>query len=124
MFQRAPERPTPRGPRDSGTPLVRKIGIKAGHRAATVDASDELGSLLVDLPDGVDLGADTVAGADIVMAFYTERSCLESDLTGLADAVFPDRVLWLAWPKKASGVETDLTGDVVRATGSPPVWST
>jgi hypothetical protein len=71
--------------------------------------------LLVDLPDGVDLDADLAARPDVIVAFYTERSRLDADLTSLADAVFPDRVIWLAWPKKTAGVDTDLTGDVVRA---------
>ena len=63
----------------------------------------------------VDLDADVTDNPDVVVAFYTERAALDHDLAGLADAVFPDRALWIAWPKKTAGVDTDLSGDVVRA---------
>ncbi len=99
----------------SGTPLARKLGIKAGHTVATVGEPADFRSLLVDLPDDVDLDGDLGSQPDVVVAFYDEARALVADLDSLADAVFPDRVIWIAWPKKASKVETDLTGDVVRA---------
>jgi hypothetical protein len=100
----------------SGTPLAQKLGIKPGHTVATVNEPEGLRSLLVDLPADVDLDGDLGGRPDVVTAFYTERAALEADLPSLADAVFPDRVIWLAWPKKSAKVDTDLTGDVVRAT--------
>jgi len=100
----------------SGTPLAKKLGIKPGHAVATVAEPDDFRALLVDLPDDVDLDADLASTPDLVVAFYTDRARLEAELASLADAVFPDRTIWLAWPKKTSGVDTDLTGDVVRAT--------
>lgn len=100
----------------SGTPLAKKLGIKAGHSVATVAEPDDFRALLVDLPDDVDLDAGLGDGPDVVVAFLTERTALDAQLGSLAEAVFPDRVVWLAWPKKTSGVATDLTGDVVRAT--------
>lgn len=99
----------------SGTPLAKKLGIKPGHRVATVNEPASFRSLLVDLPDDVDLDVDLAGHPDVVAAFYTERADLDADLDVLADAVFPDRVIWLAWPKKTAKVDTDLTGDVVRA---------
>ena len=71
--------------------------------------------MLVDLPGDVDLDADLTDRPDVVVAFYTERAELEADLRALADAVFPNRMIWVAWPKKTANVATDLTGDVVRA---------
>lgn len=99
----------------SGTPLAKKLGIKPGHTVATVNEPDEFRTLLVDLPDDVQLDVDLATQPDVVVAFYTERLLLDTDLGSLADAVYPDRLIWLAWPKKTAGVETDLTGDVVRA---------
>lgn len=98
----------------SGTPLAKKLGIKSGHRVATLGEPPEFASLLEPLPDGVDLDASLDEAPDVVVAFHTDRSQLRSRLPALGEAVFPDRVIWLAWPKKTSGVETDLTGDVVR----------
>ncbi len=100
----------------SGTPLAKKLGIKPGHTIAIVDEPDDFRSLLVDLPPGTVFDADLHAGPDISIGFFTSKHDLESKLDALADAAFPDRTIWLAWPKKSSGVETDLTGDVVRAT--------
>ena len=83
---------------------------------AIVDEPDELRDLLVGLPPDVDLDRLPSDEPDVVIAFFSEHSELESRLDELADAVFPDRTIWIAWPKKTSGVTTDLTGDVVRAT--------
>jgi hypothetical protein len=98
----------------SGTPLAKKLGIKPGHTVALVRAPEELRTLLAPLPGDVEIVADEIEGADIVLAFSTRRSEIEADLPALAAAIFPDRSLWLAWPKKSSNVASDLTGDVVR----------
>ena len=100
----------------SGTPLAKKLGIKSGHRVAVVNEPPDLRDLLTDLPDGVTFQSDLTGEPDVVLAFNTEHAALASSLDAMADAVFPDRMIWLAWPKKAAKVETDLTGDVVRAT--------
>ena len=104
----------------SGTPLAKKLGIKDGHDVAVLHEPAEFRGLLEGLPEGVQFvehpasrsgGADS---PDVSVAFFIERADLERDLDALAQAAFPDRTIWLAWPKKTSGVETDLTGDVVR----------
>ena len=99
----------------SGTPLVKKLGIKEGHRVALVDAPPELMALLGELPAGVELQTTLDPAPDVSLAFFTEVAVLHAALADLATAAFPDRSIWLAWPKKTSGVQTDLTGDVVRA---------
>lgn len=99
----------------SGTGLARKLGIKPGHTVATVNEPDDFRALLVDLPADVDLDGTLAGTPDVVVAFYTDDASLTEDLRSLKEAVFPDRAIWLAWPKKAAKVETDLTGDVVRA---------
>lgn len=100
----------------SGTPLAKKLGIKAGHRVATVNEPDDFRDLLGDLPDDVTFDPDLASSPDVSVAFFVATADLEHALPSLADAAFPDRVIWLAWPKKTSKVPTDLTGDVVRAT--------
>jgi hypothetical protein len=55
-----------------------------------------------------------VAPLDVVVAFFTRRAELERRFNPLADAIFPGGGLWVAWPKRASGVATDITEDVAR----------
>lgn len=100
----------------SGTPLAKKLGIKTGHRVATINEPPEFRELLVDLPDDVMLDEDLTQKPDVTIGFFTAAAELELRLSDLGLAAFPDRVIWLAWPKKTSGVDTDLTGDVVRST--------
>ena len=98
----------------SGTPLAKKLGIKAGSRLSVVGEPNDLLELLDDLPEGVTIGDDLEDSPDVVVAFFVRADGLEASLADLAEAVFPDRVLWVAWPKKSSGVESDLDGNVVR----------
>ena len=100
----------------SGTPLAKKLGIKADHDVAAINEPPDFRELLADLPAGVTFRSDLEGEPDVVVAFYIEHAELESALGDLGDAVFPDRMIWIAWPKKTAKVETDLTGDVVRAT--------
>jgi hypothetical protein len=104
----------------SGTPLVKKLGIKEDHRLAIIDEPTELRPLLGELPPGVEL-RPWIAGqpADIVMVFTTQRARLEAELPAAAEAIFPDGAIWVAWPKKASKVPTDMTEDVVREIALP-----
>jgi len=98
----------------SGTPLTKKLGIKAGFRVAVVDEPAGFRSLLDDVAEGVSFEHGIPRAPDLVIAFYVWRADLDRDLDKLATAVFPDRAIWLAWPKQAAKVPTDLTGDVVR----------
>ena len=100
----------------SDTPLTKKLGIRPGHRIATVNEPSEFRGLLVDLPDDATLDGNLDHKPDITVGFFNDAAELEARLPDLGQAAFPDRVIWLAWPKKTSGVATDLTGDVVRAT--------
>jgi hypothetical protein len=103
----------------SGTPLPRKLGLVAGVRAAFVDAPDGFLALLGELPDGVRVLARPRAGTELVVAFVTARRTLERRLPALRRAIEPDGALWIAWPKRASGVATDVTEDVVREVALP-----
>ncbi|HEX4282854.1 MAG TPA: DUF3052 domain-containing protein [Solirubrobacteraceae bacterium] len=102
----------------SGTPLPRKLGIKPGALVGLIGAPEGFDSTLGDLPDGVAvrrrLGREPF---DVIVAFFSRRSTLERRLPGLSDALDPAGGLWIAWPKRASGVTTDVTEDVVRDLG-------
>lgn len=103
----------------SGTPLLRKLGIAPGMACAALDAPDGYPELLGGLPKGVDLAATAEGAAplDFVHVFARERQGLEERLRELRTRITPNGMIWVSWPKKASGVETDLSGNVVRAAG-------
>lgn len=98
----------------SGTPLPRKLGIPEGGTVALLDAPDAFEQLLVPLPDGVRLRTDLRAQPDVVLFFTRERARLARRAGALGRVIHPDRALWVAWPKRAAKVPTDMTEDVVR----------
>lgn len=103
----------------SGTPLARKLGLRAGMRAAWPGAPEGFGALLGDLAGVRVLARPAAAGMDLVVLFVTARAELERRVGRLRDAIAPDGMLWVAWPKRASGVPTDVTEDIVREVALP-----
>ena len=103
----------------SGTPLVRKLGIKPGFRVAWPSAPEGFQALLGELPAGVGVRRALRGRLDVVVCFVTSRAELERRLPALRHAIEPDGALWVAWPKRASGVATDMTEDVVREVALP-----
>jgi hypothetical protein len=101
----------------SGTPLDRKLGIKPGHRVLLEGAPDGFVGGTLTLPDGVELVSS--GPYDVAVVFVTERAALEVAWERLLASLVPDGGLWLAWPKKASKVPTDMTEHVVREVGLP-----
>ncbi len=102
----------------SGTPLPRKLGIRAGEVICVLGDPGHARELITPLPDGATFGDDP-GSAEVVILFVADRRALEARLGGLGQAVFPDRSLWIAWPKRSSGVATDMTEDVVRELALP-----
>jgi hypothetical protein len=98
----------------SGSPLPRKLGIKAGHRVLALGAPEEFAETLGELPDGVRLGGTARGSADVIVSFHDRRDELAREMPRLRALMEPAAGLWIAWPKRASGVPTDLTEDVVR----------
>jgi hypothetical protein len=99
----------------SGTPLPRKLGIKPGHRVLALGAPDGFADgTLGELPDGVALRTTARGKADVIVAFHERRAELARRMPRLRELMEPAAGLWIAWPKRASGVPTDLTEDVVR----------
>ncbi|MDX6691569.1 MAG: hypothetical protein QOG15_3026 [Solirubrobacteraceae bacterium] len=103
----------------SGTPLVRKLGFKPGMRVHYVSAPEHFPALVGELPDGVRVLARPAAGLDLAMLFVSERRDLERRLPGLQAKLDAAGTVWVAWPKRASQVQTDVTEDVVREVALP-----
>jgi hypothetical protein len=105
----------------SGTALPQKLGIKPGFRLALVGAPPGFAKTLGKLPEGVKsepLGR--VKGAiDVVVAFFDAEADFKRELPRLERAIPPAGSIWIAWPKRASGVATDMTEDVVRRHALP-----
>lgn len=100
----------------SGTPLPRKLGIRPDARVLVSNAP--AGFDLVDLPPGVTLHRRPGRVAyDIVLLFAPDRAALDSRFLPLVGRTAVDGGLWVAWPKRASGVRTDLDENVVRGVG-------
>jgi hypothetical protein len=98
----------------SGTPLVQKIGIKAGHRLVLRNHPASFLRDLGKLPDGVTQSGRLAGKANVVVFFADRLAALENDFSALARTMEADGMLWVAWPKRASGLPTDLTEDIVR----------
>src|SRR5258706_11172908 len=98
----------------SGTPLAGKLGIKTGHAVALLGAPNGFAGQLEGLPDGVKIGTAARGTNDVIVSFHTARADLEQRVPKLLGALDVDGGLWIAWPKKASKVQTDITEDTVR----------
>jgi hypothetical protein len=101
----------------SGTPLAKKLGLKEGQRIALHGAPDGFLRTLDPLPAGLVWRADLRAPVDGVLLFVPMVAALEAALLAAASALTPAGMLWVAWPKRAAKVPTDLTEDRVRAFG-------
>jgi hypothetical protein len=101
----------------SGTPLVKKLGIKEGHRVAFPSAPEGFRGLLGALPEDVSVMSRVNGPLDVIVFFTKSRAELRRRLPALRRAMDPAAGLWIAWPKRSSGVETDMTEDVARELG-------
>ena len=103
----------------SGTPLPAKLGMKAGTTVAWVNAPDNFRALLEPLPCGVRVKTRAAGPLDVMVVFVTRRADLVRRLPALRRAIAPAGGGWVAWPKRSSGVATDITEDVVREVALP-----
>jgi len=103
----------------SGTPLPKKLGIREGAGVLLLGAPKGFEEELTPLPPGVDLRRRAAARTryDVVLWFAGGAASLTRDFASCAARIRPDGGLWVAWPKKSSGVATDLSDALVRATG-------
>jgi hypothetical protein len=103
----------------SGKPLSQKLGIKPGFRIFVDNPPEAYRDIVGKLPDGAKIVARAVAPLDMVQLFATEAAGLAGKLRGLRNAITPDGMIWVSWPKKASGVATDLSDVAVRDIALP-----
>jgi hypothetical protein len=99
----------------SGKSLAQKLGIKAGHRVLVVSGPKDYKSLVQPIPDRVSLRRSGGGRFDIIHLFSSQAKVLEAELRRLAAIMPDDGMIWASWPKKSSGVETDLDENVVRS---------
>lgn len=99
--------------------LVDKLGIKAGTRIAILNAPRGYRATLGKLPAGVTVVVKPRGPLPFIHFFTPSRDVLEAQLPGLLRALEPAGTLWISWPKKSSGVKTDMTEDVVREIALP-----
>jgi uncharacterized RDD family membrane protein YckC len=95
--------------------LVEKLGIPPGARIAILNAPRGYRTTLGKLPPGVRVATAARGSLPFIQFFTTTRKALEGKFSALVRALAPAGALWVAWPKRASGVATDVTEDVVRA---------
>ncbi|CAD5374122.1 conserved hypothetical protein [Rubrivivax sp. A210] len=103
----------------SGTPLARKLGIKAAMRVVLRHAPAGYADWLAPLPQGVEFGSRASATTQLVHLFVERRALLAEELTGLRRTLPVDAAVWVSWPKKASKVPTDITEDTIRELALP-----
>lgn len=103
----------------SGTPLVTKLGIKAGAQIYAVGAPDDYHKLLEPLPVGVRFTARLSHSTDLVHVFSTRRAELARALARYRKTLGPTAVVWVSWPKKSAAVVTDISENAVREIALP-----
>jgi hypothetical protein len=103
----------------SKTPLAQKLGIKAGTRVTALNPPAGYRKLLAPLPEKVSFVSEVKAGALFVHLFVSERKVLEKELKRLRKLIAHTGTLWISWPKKSSGVATDITEDTIREVALP-----
>lgn len=99
----------------SGKPLAAKLGIKPGHRLVLIGPPADFNTTLGPLPDGVAIGRGRAGQMDIVLLFCGNRARLSGGFAKAKRLMRPGGALWVCWPKRSSGMVTDLGENIVRA---------
>ena len=106
----------------SGKPLAGKLGIKPLMRVAVVRAPKELRQWLAPLPAGAKLVDARAKGAGCAILFVSKAAELERDIAGVLSRLDEGGICWICWPKKSSGVVTDVTENLLRDVVLPTGW--
>ena len=101
----------------SSTPLAKKLGIKEGSRIALVNAPKDFQSELGELPQKVEFVKRPTKSLDIVLFFVLSERALAREFAKLSEKLATNGMIWIAWPKKSSGVTTDLSFERVQKIG-------
>jgi hypothetical protein len=102
---------------DSGKPLVQKLGIKEGHKVAILDAPESYNATLGKLPDRVIMSRKLRGRLDLVQIFVKDKADLEKEFLASKMNIKPTGAIWVSWPKRSSGLGTDLSESAVRDIG-------
>ena len=103
----------------SGTPLPQKLGIKPGLMVVTINAPANYRRLLGQIPDGVTFSERLKSGSSFVHLFTSRRSEIQKKMPILRNKLSDNGTIWVSWPKKSSGISTDVTEDVIREIALP-----
>lgn len=103
----------------SGKPLAVKLGIKPGTKVAAIGPPANYRELLGRLPAGATIGSKVAPNAPFIHVFATSRRDLAAKVASYRKVLAPDGTLWVSWPKKSSGVSTDVTEDAIREVALP-----
>ena len=106
----------------SGTPLVKKLGLRPGMTVQVIDAPLPYERIVEHLPDDLRFVARTTASTQFVHLFCTGAARLERALSTLRERLPPDAVVWVSWPKKSSGVASDVDENLLRRVALPMGW--
>ena len=101
----------------SGTPLAKKLGFKEGFRAGFVNPPKGFENELGSLPDGVEICEILRKPLDLIVLFVDSQKTLKKEFPRLAEKLASNGMLWISWPKKASGIITDLSENIIRDIG-------
>ena len=108
----------------SGTPLAKKLGIKEGYKISVINAPEDYLSLFSDLPDDLEWIDNRDVKKNFIHYFSDNLKQLQSEIELMKNEIYPNGIIWISWPKKASKVPTDLDGHKVRAIGLENDWLT
>jgi len=103
----------------SGTPLPKKLGIKEGFTICVRGGPPDYAALVAPLPAGVRMASKITAATDLVHIFSKQAAKLDKELAAARKALRDDAMIWVSWPKKSSGVSTDIVEDSVREIAFP-----
>ena len=101
----------------SGTPLPKKLGIKDGFRVCLVDSPQEVNKELKPSLDKCEIAHDGKAPLDFAIVFTKSKAALAKEFKQISRQLAPAGMLWVSWPKKSSGVASDLDENIVREVG-------
>ncbi|MEO6327989.1 MAG: hypothetical protein ABIO55_03620 [Ginsengibacter sp.] len=98
----------------SGTPLEKKLGIKAGFKIRLINQPDYYFDLFTDMPENIKISSDKISKKNLIHYFTKQANDLQKNITIIKNEIEPNGIIWISWPKKASKIVTDLTGDIIR----------
>lgn len=98
----------------SGTPMAKKLGIKAGFHIALINAPDHYFQLFTDLPQDLHISNEISSGHDLIHLFVKDKQAYLSRLPVIKDQIKQNGMVWVSWPKKASKIVTDITENIIR----------